>query len=549
MKTFQIIILAGCTAALAASAAAPAAQTPSDFKVYVRVAERKALNAAVTRATAALANPLAAPALQGALKNAPAGQLLEIECAPNAARGRRPVPRPVTNAAALARFTLRKDEMVRVFLPAESVSALRSELNAIAATNEELRTSIAAHRAPFDNIAAFSGGVKFTDAGLEFAGEADLVPGGAWSKMPFTPLTKKDLDFAKVPDSAHAFGVDRTLGFDDPAAQVPMIRSAMFEGPKSMFAKFESAAAKKKDAAERKKFTAELAALRKLVEVLLTDVPQKPAGVRGEFRVCTDKAGRMSYTGSISGYPGVGAYAEKLGAETVRALDAIRPLEPKNLASFSVRRKPGELVLALDAAKLVEAMTDDSDSAKVRTNALRVVKAAFGGDRLVCRVGSSADALSITLAGSSCGKPSACTGRAARRVARALPEIATRNDLVAVEFLSIYTLLRNYALGLINAAFDRETIEPYDPILNQLPDTGDAGIGAFVARRGDRIEGAIRISSDEIRGFGATGMAFVSYQMASAMGGSDDDDDDDDDGDDDGEDDDGDDDGEDGEED
>lgn len=111
---------------------------------------------------------------------------------------------------------------------------------------------------------------------------------------------------------------------------------------------------------------------------------------------------------------------------------------------------------------------------------------------------------------------------AKNRFAATLPEYM-EEDVLAVSFVSIYSLVKTLAPAVISAIEDPDMKTTASMILMQLPAEGKAGIGGAVKRvSDDTLAVHYRISADEIKAIsGAANTVFMMAMMNGGFGGAD----------------------------
>ncbi|MCQ2389570.1 MAG: hypothetical protein MJ138_07635 [Kiritimatiellae bacterium] len=495
------------TLLLAAVLAAGGLFAAEDVNLYWRVADRKALTAAAQKLSNEIGNPMAGPMIMGAVKGVPAGKLFAIDLLAS-----NPAPRVVKGAAALAAHPLAPNELARVWLSAACKRALEKRIAEEAAKDQCCDLDALAY---FDDATA---AIETTAAGIGVTFAVTPAKDGALAKSKAAKLSAAQLAFKDVPDNAHAFAVQNDLGL--PAVSEKE-RKALTD---ALFGKKDGVFPQLVKAADDAKSKALIAAAEKGLRNLIEKMPDDFAGLRSTAYAATDAEGRFKYHVAGSGSAKCAKFCSDVAAECAAFFAEVRKAYPNETAFVDFRHSDGNLDVALDAAKAVKAAeVDDPAEAKA---ALKVVQAILGGKSAALTMRVKGDVVESTLAGADF-KDGKSTGRAARKLAKSIPEAVGRKDLTCVSFASFYTIVRNLALGVIKRGFEPAQIAPYEPILNQLPDTGDAGIGIWSAVSPARVEGALRISYGEIRGIAALVQAGVSYQMTVAMSASDDEDDDD----------------------
>lgn len=479
-----------------------------DANLYYRVAPRKTLTAAATKLANEMGNPMAGPMLVGAAKNAPAGKLFAIDLFAS-----NPAPRVVTNADALAAHPLAPNELVRAWLSAACKRALAKRL--AEETAKQGGANCLEELAYVDDATV---AIVSSDAGIDVTFACTPAKDGALAKNKAAKLSAETLAFKNVPDNAHYFGVQNNLGLPLMSdANRKILEKALFDEKDGAFKKLSKEA-------DDAKVKALIAAAEKSIRNLLGKIPADFAGMQAMAYAATDSEGRFKFCSRYAGSAPSAAFSREFFAECAAFFDVARKTYTNEMSFVECRQSDGDFAVGFDAAKLVND-AEVGDPAEAKT-ALKLVEAIFGGKKLLLNARVQGDVCTCTLAGSDY-KDGACTGRAAAKFAKCCPEAVGRKDLVDVAFASVYTLGRNLALGVLKRGVDPEEIAPYEPILNQLPNTGDAGIGMWFALSPARAEGAVRVSYGEIRGLAALIQAGVSYQMMSAMSDSDGDDEDD----------------------
>lgn len=112
------------------------------------------------------------------------------------------------------------------------------------------------------------------------------------------------------------------------------------------------------------------------------------------------------------------------------------------------------------------------------------------------------------------------------RLAATIPEFKTK-PVANVAFVSYYSILKA-VLPQVIADLPEERKAEIQPLLSLLPAEGKGGMAAFCWREGDRLSGLFRVSSDELKNWGACFNSYMTYAMMAGQEDDDDEEDDDD---------------------
>ena len=185
--------------------------------------------------------------------------------------------------------------------------------------------------------------------------------------------------------------------------------------------------------------------------------------------------------------------------------------------------------LAIDLAKLMDTAAAESgvkgEAQKELANAKKKVADILGANKIVF----ASKATSATT-WNSCVTPAGFIVPPAKpygeaRFAAALPEAAKERPSGAF-YLSLYSMIRDNILPIVLKVTPKEEAQQIRPILAVLPAAGanSAIAGAGWSDKGGSLRFLLRITSDEIRNFGAAANAVMAVNAAKGGGDVDDDD-------------------------